>query len=92
MLLRPTYRCTVVQQYVIGRKSLFPDDKLIKGACYVVTVGSVVACPNDEVGVGVSIAVRDAARRVTSREGAIDVDLQAVHLGPCEENVGPVRP
>lgn len=88
----PTYGCIVVEQDVLRRKSPFPNDELIKRACYIVTIRLVIASSNNKVRVGVTIAVWDAANCVPSSEGSVDVNLQAIHFCPCEENVGPVRP
>lgn len=88
-----TCGCTVVQEDLLGRKSPFPNDELIKGPRHIMTVCLVVARPNEKVGVRVTVDLRDvAAFGVTSGEGSIDIDLQTISFSPREENMSPVGP
>lgn len=86
-----TCGCTVVQEDLLGRKSPFPNDELIKGPCHIMTIRLVVARPNEKVRVRVTVDFRDvAAGGITSGEGSIDIDLQTISFSPCEENMSPV--
>lgn len=72
---RPTCGCIVVVQDLTGGKGPFPDDKFIKGPGNIMTIILIIASPNDEVRIGVSIIFWYSANRVISSEGPINIDF-----------------
>lgn len=88
-----TCGCAVVEEDLVGWKSPFPNDELIKGPRHIMAVRLVVARSNEKVGVRVTVALRDVATgSIASGERSIDVDLQTIAFSPCEENMSPIRP